>query len=706
MSAESDRRVAGEDAPERSGLRVQKLAIAVTLLVAAVVAVMLLLASEPRRSGVAPVPPDAFVNPISATSGPACVHDLSLPPKTAGLRTRFGTFGAPGPRIAFTLTDKSGKVIRRASVTGYGDGGSPIIRFGEFAGGIDGATACFGIEDGRLAVAGSSGGDPAAGDRIIEFIRPGSESLLSMLPTMMRRASLFRPGGVGPWTFYLLFVIVIGTTLAAALMLLRLAQGRRWGRTRLIALAAIVFVNAAAWAVLTPPFHVPDEFAHYAYVETLARGDMPQKSLKPGDPGNSYLPSSVLATEYTTVPVIQRPDLRPPWEASVERGFELEYANIKRTGDKPYGLTPANAYSPIYYAPAAVIHEAAGGAGLYTKLLLVRLWSALLAALSVMLVVLFARELLPSVPWFAPVAGLAVAFQPMFLHIGGGVNNDNLLVVCATAMLYLLARILRRGETLPLAAAAGATFAVGYLVKPTMLGLAPVAAFTFLLVLLRGQGSLRRRATVAFTAAATALVVLGLGIEAFGPVSNQAGSLTAGSGGESPSLAGLLSYVWQWYLPPLPFMQHFFDGTPPVIGVFVRGFIADFNALDTSFPNYVYGVMTLVLTGLVAGAVVAATRWRRSLPDRWPLIALAVVAAAGMAVFVNVSSYLVLMRDGTPFAQGRYLFPVLGVFGALVAAGSLGAGRRWALTTASVTVMLLAVLNLFGMGISLSRFYL
>ncbi|MBK5230561.1 MAG: DUF2142 domain-containing protein, partial [Thermoleophilia bacterium] len=502
MSAELDRRIAVDETPERRGLRAQKIAIAATLLVAAVVAVALLLASEPRRSGVVPAPPDAFATPISATTGPACVHGLSVPPKTAGLRARFGTFGESGPTIDFTLADNSGKVIRRSSVTGYADGDSPIIRFGEIAGGVDGVTACFSVEKGRLALIAPPG--LGATDRTLEFIRPGSETLLSMLPTMMRRASLFRPGGVGPWTFYLLFLIVIGTTLAAALMLLRLAQGRRWGRTRLIALAAIVFVNAAAWAVLTPPFHVPDEFAHYAYVETLARGDLPQKSLKPGDPGNSYLPSSVLATEYTTVHVIQRPDLRPPWEASVERRFELEYANIKRTGDKPYGLTPANAYSPIYYAPAAVIHAAAGGAGLYTKLLLVRLWSALLAALSVMFVVLFARELLPSVPWFAPVAGLAVAFQPMFLHIGGGVNNDNLLVVCATAMLYLLARILRRGETLPLAAAAGATFAVGYLVKPTMLGLAPVAAFTFLLVLLRGQGSRTRRATVAFTAAATA----------------------------------------------------------------------------------------------------------------------------------------------------------------------------------------------------------
>jgi hypothetical protein len=45
----------------------------------------------------------------------------------------------------------------------------------------------------------------------LSFTRPHSQSLFSMLPTIFRRASLFRPAWIGPWTFWLL-----GTALLAA----------------------------------------------------------------------------------------------------------------------------------------------------------------------------------------------------------------------------------------------------------------------------------------------------------------------------------------------------------------------------------------------------------------------------------------------------------------------------------------------------------
>jgi len=43
----------------------------------------------------------------------------------------------------------------------------------------------------------------------IVLLRPRSSSLLSSLPTSLRRAALFRPGWVGSWTFWLLVVLVV-----------------------------------------------------------------------------------------------------------------------------------------------------------------------------------------------------------------------------------------------------------------------------------------------------------------------------------------------------------------------------------------------------------------------------------------------------------------------------------------------------------------
>src|SRR5207244_1886754 len=98
----------------------------------------------------------------------------------------------------------------------------------------------------------------------------------------------------------------------------------------------------------------------------------------------------------------------------------------------------AAGYSPLYYGMEVVPYWAARDASLFTRLWLMRVLSALMAAVTAALAFLLARELAPSVPWAAPVAGLAVAFQPMFAFIGGAVNNDNLLIPYATLELYLL----------------------------------------------------------------------------------------------------------------------------------------------------------------------------------------------------------------------------------------------------------------------------
>jgi hypothetical protein len=42
------------------------------------------------------------------------------------------------------------------------------------------------------------------------------------------------------------------------------------------ACALIAFVNAACWSFIMPPFQVPDEVDHYAYVQQLAEtGGLP-----------------------------------------------------------------------------------------------------------------------------------------------------------------------------------------------------------------------------------------------------------------------------------------------------------------------------------------------------------------------------------------------------------------------------------------------
>ena len=46
------------------------------------------------------------------------------------------------------------------------------------------------------------------------FLRPHPQSLLSLVPTIFRRAALFRPSWVGPWTYWLLLAAVLAAFVA------------------------------------------------------------------------------------------------------------------------------------------------------------------------------------------------------------------------------------------------------------------------------------------------------------------------------------------------------------------------------------------------------------------------------------------------------------------------------------------------------------
>jgi hypothetical protein len=259
-------------------------------------------------------------------------------------------------------------------------------------------------------------------------------------------------------------------------VLIALGAGRVGPRGALAAAVGIAFVNALIWSLVMPAFNPPDEASHYAYVASLVDlGRRPYTN--PALPGGSFSAQQELAIEYTALGIVQRRQAKPPW---TEAAYD-EWSNANKTVKqaRPYliggGYITTASYSPFYYGLEAGPYAAGQGLDIFGQLWLMRLLSALLAAATAGCVLLFAAEMLPTVAWAGLVAGLAVAFEPMFAQIGGAVNNDNLLILLASLELYLLARILNRGLTVANAVAAGTVLGLGILAKPTMYALVPVA---------------------------------------------------------------------------------------------------------------------------------------------------------------------------------------------------------------------------------------
>jgi hypothetical protein len=233
--------------------------------------------------------------------------------------------------------------------------------------------------------------------------------------------------------------------------------------------AAIALLSAASWSIITPPFQVTDETDHYAYVKQLAEtGQLPVNSLESELSSEEEAAMSGLSQQFVRENPAVHPIATREEEAHLQQLLDGSYSETGEQG----GAGVAAAEPPLYYAAQAVVYTIAGGTVL-NRLASMRLFSALIGSLAALFVFLFVREALPGVRWAWTIGGLGAAFTPLFGFMSSGVNPDVMLIAVVSAAFYLLARGFRRGLTMRLGVALGATLAAGLLTKLTFVGVAP-----------------------------------------------------------------------------------------------------------------------------------------------------------------------------------------------------------------------------------------
>jgi len=475
--------------------------------------------------------------------------------------------------------------------------------------------------------------------------------------------------------------------------------------------ALIALLNALTWSLIVPLFQTPDEQAHVAYAQYIAEKGRPPSHGSPGQ-GVSEQERELLTGLHWKL-MVHRPWARPLDSSAAHRRLERTLdrpANPAREG--PGGGTAIN-YSPLYYAAAAVAYRLSPATDLFDRVHAMRIVSVLLAALTVFLVYLFLRELLPGTPWAWPVGALAVAFQPLFGFIGGGVNNDNLVTAAATGALLALAICFRRGLTPRTGIALGAWVAVGVLAKPSMVGLVPGIVLGIAVLVLRAPSDARRRALLgAGTAVAVAAIPLLLYVAVNATVWDR-GLFLAGPGAEKPgrvvyhppaTIGGRIGYIWQFYLPRLPSMGHAFHGYP-LRHLWFDGFVGKFGWLDYGFSNWVYDLALGVYAALLVLAGRELIACRDALRRRaWELATYAVMAL-GLLGLLNWIGYDLRAGQTIGFEQARYLLPLLGLYAAIIALAARGAGRRYGPAVGILIVSVAITHSIVAMLLTLTRYY-
>lgn len=563
----------------------------------------------------------------------------------------------------------------------------------------------------------TAGGRPVAGRIAVWYLpRAGAESsYLVRAGTILSRASLFRPGFVGPWLYFLILLVVLPLLALASVRCLALAAAGR-GRRLPAWLFAIAAVNFACWALITPPFQAPDEVDHFAYTQSLVqRGEAP--STTPASPLPRWSSAETLVLENMSFFTDhQVGDTRPPWSARQQDEYRARAASLRPSSSDGGGNETAATHDGLYYAALAPAYMLASSSPL-DQLTLMRLTSALLGALVVLFTFLLARELAPRRPWLAVLAALLVCYEPMYGFISGAVNNDVGINAAAAGLELLLIRMLRHGITIPWGALTGALLIALPLVKGTGLSLYPVAGFVFAATLCRHHSRADLRAWLALVLGAGLVAVLaGHALNILQGPSAASGSAAIGSNASAASealhhLPKFLAYLWQALLPRLPFMPRYFPRPPgfvlthdPAFVIFVERGWAAFGWYDVLFPHWVYITIFLAMLCTAALGVWAAPRERSWLRRHW-LETLAVVAMP-VAVVVGFEAAYYTPSPRTAIAEfGRYAFPAIGPLAVLVVGALHACGRRRMLSVGAGLLVAMVALSYASQLLTLSAFY-
>jgi 4-amino-4-deoxy-L-arabinose transferase-like glycosyltransferase len=438
----------------------------------------------------------------------------------------------------------------------------------------------------------------------------------------------------------------------------------------LLFLLATALALGCAWALVTPPFQAPDENAHVAYVQSLAdRGELPGNAAAPSYQSTEQASGADAANSDQTA---QQLFVKPEWsprrhDAWLDREFTAE----ERSNGG--GVNPASTNPPFYYLSMVPPYELASGGDLFDRVSAMRLTSVLFLLVTVTATWLLAGVVFgPNRPLQLAAASIP-AFLPMVTFISASVSPDSLLYAAWAVALWLGARLISgRGGGLDVTAIC-AVAGLAVVTKATSYALLPaVAVAVVTYALRRGDGVRRLTLTLALAGLAFAVVAGPWYVTARLEDRPASGQLAGSAPASAVDYRELGSYVWQYYLPRLPFQARYgpLGNYPQAYETWFKQGVGAFGWLETRWPGPVYAALFAIALVILAGALVALVRRRRELDPM--LLVFFASALVTLVAGLHWNEYRLAEGSGILASQGRYLFPLLPLAGLVDAAAVCG----------------------------------
>lgn len=453
---------------------------------------------------------------------------------------------------------------------------------------------------------------------------------------------------------------------------------------------AVAAIEGLAWCAVMPPLQGPDEDSHFSYVQQIV-----DKGTIPWQPGGGSVRQ--LSTELYTVenvaglgPLTGNLGARPYWTRADQELWRRADAGLAPDARSNGGYNSALRNPPLYYLYAAVPYEIASSGSIFDREIVVRLANVPLMMIALVFVWLVAGELVGR-GWPQVLATAAAGLVPQLTNMTATVNPDVLLTAEWSAALYLMLLVLRRGPRRWPVVGLAAVCVAAALTHARSLPLFVPAGLAVAIAVARERGW-RRASPIRLAGAVTALYALIV-------------LVLAGQGSGNVRQFG--SYVWQFYLPRLGFMNPTIG--PPNYGfreAYVDRLYGTLAQLEVVLPHRAEQALWLLSVVALVALVVVLVRSRDAVRRRLPEFLVLLSAILALLLGLHLAAYRAMLGNpGDPIVTARYLLPLLPLFGAAIA---LIAGALRPRAAAVFTGLVLAggvVLQLESLGLLVERFY-
>lgn len=472
----------------------------------------------------------------------------------------------------------------------------------------------------------------------------------------------------------------------------------------LVALVGAAAIHCLGWIAVSPAFQAPDESGHFAYVQSLAeRGEVPTSAGAP-----------VLSTELNraasaanSIQTQQVPATKPEWNPSAYEHYLERAAQEGNSVRRDGGPTPAGVNPPLYYLWEMPGYWIASGGDVFARVTTMRLWSVPFLLVTVIATWLLAGTVFGPRRELQFAAAAVPALFPMVAFISSSISPDGLTFALWSVAFLLGARVLlRRGgaaDLIGLLAVLGLAIAT----KAVSFALAPAVLLVLGVSLWRNRH--RRRLVAAVCVSGVLLLVATVGT--WFVIAGNSDRSAVPQLGQATSLDdfrpdAFASYVWQFYLPKLPFQSGhpaLADWPPRAYEFWVEKSWGAFGWLEVRWPMAVY--WPLALAGLAVALAALGAIWRRRAQISRTLLAFFALAAVALLLGLHLSEYAVLRDTSGLINQGRYLFPLIPLAGLAAAAALTVVPARARPGALGGGVGALASLSLLSISLTAGRFY-